>query len=159
MGSTPAPLTLTQFKSEVRNFVRDFPELNRLITGEESSDRMIEFCAFLALDEWNTTPPLSTNTFSDFPSRNILLYLTVIQLLTSVGLLKSRNKLVYNDSGFQVQTETQDDSYMRWISLFRSQVDPKVHRLKIALNIAGAFGSGVGSEYGQLHGWYGFSAA
>ena len=152
------PLSSQQFVGEVRNYLRDFTELNRLISGEESSDRMIEYCTILALDEWNTTPPVSSNTVANFPSRVILLQLTLINLLTSVGILKSRNKLVYNDSGFQVQTETQDDSYMRWVTLFRQQVDPKIHRLKVSLNIAGAFdGGGIGSEYGQLHGWYGFS--
>lgn len=137
--------------------MRDHPELNRLITGEESSNRLIEYCAILAMDEFNTTPPFSSFTIINFPSRVILLYLTIIHLLQSVGLLKSRNRLDYNDGGFSVRTEQQDQLYQRWIQIFRSQVDPHILRLKVALNIEGGWDSGVGSEYGWIHGWYGLT--
>lgn len=159
MATTQAGLSLEQFKSEVRGYLRDFPELNRLISGEESSDRMIEYCTWLAIDEWNTTPPLSAHKISDFPSRLILLQLTVCHLLTSVGILKSRNRFVYNDGGFSVQSEEQDAVYTRWIQLLRSQLNPRINRLKIAMNISDGYGSGLGSEYGWIHGWYGVEDA
>ena len=145
------------FIQEVRNYLRDFSELNRLITGEESSSRMIGYAVDLALDEFNTTPPLMAYNISDFPSRVVLLHLTLIHLLTSVGILHSRNRLSYNDGGFSVDTETQDDRYQRWIQLLRSQVDPMLTRIKVALNIEGGWGAGVQSEYAWVHGWYGYS--
>tara|TARA_B100000035_G_C20966928_1_gene539157 strand:- start:25 stop:489 length:465 start_codon:yes stop_codon:yes gene_type:complete len=148
------PLTMDQFTSEVRGYIRDFEELNRLISGEESSDRMIQYCIGLALDEYNVKPPLSSNTISNFPSRSILLQLTICHILTSVGILKSRNRFQYSDSGFSVQSEAQDDRYVRWISLIRSQVDPMIMRLKIAINISEGYGASLGSEYGWIHGWY-----
>ncbi len=157
MSTSISPLTAEQFNSEVRAYVRDFPELNRLISGEESSDRMIEYCVFLALDEWNTTPPLSTHSISGFPSRGILLRLTLCHLLTSVGILKSRNKFSYTDGGFSAQTEDQDTSYTRWIQLLRSQLNPQILRLKVALNINEGWGAGMGSEYGWINGWYGLT--
>jgi len=157
MASAAAGISMEQFKSEVRGFLRDFPELNRLISGEESSDRMIEYCTWLAIDEWNVTPPLSSHALSDFPSRFILLHLTIIHLLTSVGILKSRNRFSYSDGGFSVQTEEQDGMYQRWIQLMRSQVDAKILRLKTALNISNGWGAGLGSEYGWVHGWYGLN--
>ena len=159
MGTTP-PLSEDQFVGEVRDFVRDFPELNRLISGEESSDRMIRFCANLALDEWNTLPPLSGHAISNFPSRSILLYLTVIHLLSSVGLLKSRNAFAYSDGGFTVQTEEHDTRYQRWIQFFRTAgpaARQAMRELKVALNINGGWDAGVGSEYGWIHGWYGLT--
>jgi hypothetical protein len=120
---------------------------------------MIEYCAWLAIDEWNTTPPLSAHTITDFPSRLILLQLTLCHLLTSVGLLKSRNRFIYNDGGFSVQTEEQDVAYTRWIQLLRSQLDPRINRLKVALNISSGYGGGMGSEYGWINGWYGIEEA
>jgi len=112
---------------------------------------------WLGIDEWNTTPPIlgSINDVESFPSRVILLYLTIIHLLTSVGILKSRNRFNYSDGGFSVQTEQQDELYQRWISLIRSQVSPLIQRYKIAANIEGGWDGGVGSEYGWIHGWYG----
>tara|TARA_Y100001938_G_C7915322_1_gene341671 strand:- start:197 stop:667 length:471 start_codon:yes stop_codon:yes gene_type:complete len=156
MGVSTSP-TMSQFISEIRGYVRDFPELNRLISGEESSDRMVEYCTCLAIDEWNTTPPLSNVGISDFPSRFILLQLTLCHLLTSVGILKSRNRFAYSDGGFSVETEGQDDRYVRWIQLIRSQLEPKILRLKIAKNISEGYGASVGSEYGWIHGWYGLT--
>jgi hypothetical protein len=155
LTATPPVLEFNTFVTEVRSFIRDWEELNRLISGEESSNRTIEYCIWLALDEWNTTPPLSGNSIEDFPSRLILLHLTVIHLLSSVGILKTRNRLTYNDGGFSVQTEEQDVGYQRWIQLFRQMVDPKILKLKVALNIESGWNAGVGSEYGWLYGWYG----
>lgn len=153
----PAPLTMADFVPEVRGYLRDFSELNRLISGEESSNRMIEYCVNLAIDEFNTSPPLTRYSISAFPSRTILLYLTICHLLTSVGILKSRNRFQYSDGGWSSDTEQQDSLYQNWIQLMRSQVKPQAQALKIALNIEGGWGAGVGSEYGWIHGWYGLS--
>ena len=150
------PISEDQFISEVRGFMRDHPDLNQLIYGEESTNRQIRFAAWLAIDEWNVRPPVSSATFATFPSRFILLFLTIIHLLTSVGLLKARNSITYNDGGFSVQdNEAQERLYKQWIQVLRAQVDPVMRDLKISLNIAGGWGAGVGSTYGQLHGWYG----
>ena len=62
---------------------------------------MLEYCACLAIDEWNTTPPLSNVGISSFPSRFILLQLTLCHLLTSVGILKSRK-------GRSIATKTEE---------------------------------------------------
>ena len=150
-------LSYATFVPEVRAFIRDFPELNRLISGEETSNRLIEYCAHLAVDEYNTSPPLTRHDISSFPSRTILLNLTLIQILTSVGILHSRNRFSYNDGGFSVETEQQETLYQNWIQLLRSQTMPRMQALKVAKNIESGWGGGVGSEYGWIHGWYGLS--
>lgn len=156
MTAPPGVLTVEDFVSEVRAYIRDWKELNRIITGEESSDRMIAYAILLALDEYNTTPPLlSPVSIANFPSRVILLQLTLIHLLTSVGILKSRNRLSYSDGGWSVDTESQADEYPKWIQLLRSQVDARLVAVKISRNIEAAWGLGVPSEYAWLHGWYG----
>lgn len=153
---TSQPLTYDGFVQEVREYIRDFPELNRLISGEETSSRLIKYCALLAVDEYNTTPPLTgTYTIDSFPSRSILLHLTIIQILISAGILHSRNRFSYNDGGFSVETEQQEQLYKVWIQLLRSQVQGRLERLKVAQNIEGGWGAGVASEYGWIHDWYG----
>ena len=37
----------------IRAYLRDFPELNRLIKGEETSDRMIAWAVLDVLDDFN----------------------------------------------------------------------------------------------------------
>jgi hypothetical protein len=150
-------LSYENFVPEVRAYLRDFSELNRLISGEESSSRMISYCVHLAVDEFNTTPPLTSHKIANFPSRSILLQLTIVHLLTSVGILKSRNRFQYSDGGWSSDTEQQDSAYQNWIQLLRSQLNPRLQSLKIALNIEGGWGAGVPSEYGWINGWYGLS--
>lgn len=150
MATTP---DLEAFAEEVRYYLRDFPELNRLISGEESSSRMVQYCALLALEEWNARSPVQYTSVKAFPSRGILLQLTIIQLLTSAGILHSRNRLPYNDGGFQADTEAQADEYPKWIQLLRAQVNPLIERLSVRLNIAGAYGGGVPSQYSLLSNW------
>tara|TARA_Y100001973_G_scaffold106120_1_gene182163 strand:- start:8635 stop:8859 length:225 start_codon:yes stop_codon:yes gene_type:complete len=74
-----------------------------------------------------------------------------------VGILKSRNRFVYSDSGFSVETDKQDDRYTRWIGVLRTQTNPMVMRLKVALNIADGYGAGLSSDYGWINGWYGIT--
>ena len=45
----------------VRAKLRDYPELNRLIEGRETSDREIAFAIMETIDDFNTTPPLIQN--------------------------------------------------------------------------------------------------
>lgn len=151
------PPDLEAFAEEVRYYVRDFPELNRLISGEESSSRMVQYCALMALEEWNARSPVQFASVSAFPNRLILMTLTVIQLLTSVGILHSRNRLPYNDGGFTADTEAQADEYPKWIQMLRAQVNPLIERLIVRLNIAGAYGGGVPSEYSLIHNWAAWS--
>lgn len=156
MAPTPS-IALQSFTDEVRRFTRDHPELNRLISGVESSDRTIHYCITLAIDEWNSTPPLETRSLENFPSRFVLLYLTIIHLLVSASILKMRNKFRYVDGQWTSDTEPQAELYPQMIGLLRQQVAQVMRDIKVANNIASAWGRGVHSEYGWINGWYGYT--
>lgn len=142
---------------EVRDYLNDYPQLNRLITGRMASNGLIQFSMRLALDEFNTTPPLIGRYNADnFPSLDIFLKLTLIHVLTSAALLHARNKIAYNDGGYSVETEQQEMLYQRWVQIFRQEVSARIQQLKIALNIEGGWGDGLGSEYAYTAGWYGW---
>lgn len=141
---------MSQFVGEVRDYLRDYPELNRLIVGEETSNKQIEYAVNLALDEWNSTPPPIKHTLSNFPSRTILLMLTLIYILHSAGMKKSRDHLPFNDGGFVVPAEEQTTLYSNWISMLRNQVNPLIARLKVALNIEGSGEAAAASEYSMI---------
>ena len=49
--------TFRAFVQTVRGYLRDFPELNRLVAGEESTDRQIAWSVLDALTDFNGTPP------------------------------------------------------------------------------------------------------
>lgn len=148
-------ISLEQFVGTVRLFMRDYPQLNRLIQGEEHSDRLIAWAVVDALDDFNGTPPLTGYGLSNFPNKYLLVRGTVISLLESVGLLMTRNHLTFSDGGIQVGVSDKTPLIQSWIQLLTNKYEDKKMRLKIALNIENGWGGGVHSEYLWTAGFYG----
>lgn len=148
-------IALQQFVGMVRDFMRDYSEVNRLIQGEEHSDRLIVWAILDALEDFNTTPPMTSYSLTTFPSKGLLLRGTVINLLQSVGLLMTRNHLTFSDGGIQVGVSDKTPLIQSWIQLFTNVYEQKKDRLKIALNIENGWGGGVHSEYLWTSGFYG----
>lgn len=148
-------VAIAQFVGLVRAYMRDYPELNRLIKGEEHSDRLIAWAVIDAIDDFNSTPPMTNYQLSNIPSKSLLLRGTVISLLESIGLLMSRNHLTFSDGGIQVGASDKTPLIQSWIQLLGNKYEDKKQKLKIALNIEGGWGGGVHSEYLWTNGFYG----
>lgn len=148
-------IPLEQFVGIVRAFMRDYPELNRLIKGEEHSDRLIAWAIIDAIDDFNTTPPMTGYGLINFPSKHLLLRGTVISLLESVGLLMTRNHLTFSDGGIQVGVSDKTPLIQSWIQLYTNKYERKKKELKIAINIENGWGGGLHSEYLWTSGYYG----
>lgn len=154
-GLPNAMLTLDQAVQLVRGFTRDYPELNRLIAGEESSNRQIVWAILDTLDDWNTTPPLTHFSISNFPSRYLLVRGSVISLLESIGLLQTRNQLSFSDGGIQVGINDKTPFIQRWLEMFKNTYEHKKERFKVAYNIETAWEGGINSEYRFVNNFYG----
>jgi hypothetical protein len=148
-------LELNNFVQQVRTFLRDYPETNRLVDGVESSNRQIVWALSDTLDDYNWTPPFSSYTLNSFPSKSLLIRGTVISLLESIGLLQTRNQLAFNDGGIQVGLNDKTPFIQAWLQLFRNSYEEKKMRLKIAQNIESAWDGGVFSEYRFVNNFYG----
>lgn len=148
------PKEVLGFMNLVRAKMRDFPELNRLIAGQETSDRMVLLAMAEAVDDFNTTPPLiGAYNFDNFPSMSLLLDGTIINILESVGLLQTRNHLVYSDGGIQVGVSDKVPELFQWLNWFTQKYEATKVKLKQAINLQGALnGSGVPSEYRYVNG-------
>lgn len=157
-GSSP---TFNAFIAQTRLFMRDFPELNRLVAGEESSDRMIAFAAMEALSDFNSEPPnLGFYTFDMFVSKGWVHPLrngTICQLLHMVGLLQTRNHLPFSDGGLNVAVSDKTPLIQAWIQLFCSKWENWKVKTKVAQNIAGILTGegGVSSELFAVNGYFG----
>ena len=140
--------------SAVRAFMRDHPALNRLTSKEETSPRLIAFCVMMALSEINATPPLTSWSLSVVPAYLMILS-SVVTVLESVVLLKTRNKLQFSDGGVTISREN-PELIASMISLFRSTLDRKLKDYKIARSIDDALtgGGGVFSELWWVNGSY-----
>lgn len=155
-SKTPnAHLQLDRFVQQIRTFMRDYPELNRLVSGVESSNRQIIWAIFDALDEFNTEPPFTSFALENFPSKHLLVRMTVISLLQSIGLLMTRNQITFSDGGITVGINDKTPLIQSWLQLFMNSYEDKKKKLKVAYNIETAWGGGVFSEYRFVNNFYG----
>jgi len=141
--------------------MRDQPELNRIVRGQESTDRQIAWAVMDALSDFNGTPPfLGTASLEDLLGRNqqaLLLRMTVIALIESVGLLQTRNHLNYSNGGINVGVNDKTPMLMQWLQYYRSFTEQMKQRVKVSFNIEGILGpgnSGVFSEYWAVNACY-----
>ncbi len=156
-GVTPA---MASFVQVVRDFTRDHPELNRLIAGQESNDRLIAWAVLDAISLFNGTPHFTNLSLEDLLSRNqhsLMLRLTTITLLESVGLLQTRNHINYSNGGLNVGVNDKTPLILQWLQYFRATTMQMMERTKVALNIEGILGSsnsGVHSELWAVNATY-----
>ena len=140
----------------VRTYMRDYGELNRLISGQESSPRMVGWAVIDTLDDFNTTPPLiGTFALTEHPSIHLIVRGATITLLESVMMLHARNHLSYSDGGISIGKWDKAPLLQGILQMMKATYEEKKLRLKVALNIARAWGGSVPSEYSQINGWYG----
>jgi hypothetical protein len=143
-----------EFVQMVRFYMRDNAELNRLVAGEESTDRQIAWAVMDALADFNGTPPFLGNTDLDgmlgMQQHSLLLRMTVCNVIESVGLLQTRNHINYSNGGITVGVNDKTPMLMNWLQYFRATTDQMKQRVKVAMNIGSILGptnSGVHSEY------------
>jgi hypothetical protein len=155
-----ASQTTQDFVQMVRLYMRDFAELNRIVSGEETSDRMIAWAVFDAMSDFNGTPHLTSLTLEDLLQRNqhaLLLRMTVCSVVESVGLLQTRNHINYSDGGTNVGVNDKTPLLMNWLQYYKSWVTQQKQRVKVALNIEGILGpsqTGVHSELWSVNATY-----
>jgi hypothetical protein len=153
--------TFNAFIQTVRLFTRDHPQLNRLVKGEESSDRMIAWAIHDFLSDFAGTPPnLGFFSLEDLFERyyqSFALRGTTVALLESVGILQTRNQLSFSDGGISVGVSDKSPMLLQWISQFRNKYEQEKIQKKVSMNIENAMGSmaGAPSEYTFLGGWFG----
>lgn len=141
----------------VRLFMRDYAELNLLIRGEESTDRMVVWATQDFLSDFNGTPPFTGYMLEELASRNLqnlCVRGTVITLLQSVMLLHARNYLPFSDGGMQVAINDKTPVIQSMLQLFQAQYEQQKRMVKTALNIEQLLDyqpSGVHSDYFGLY--------
>ena len=136
------------FLRQVRRFMQDYPALNALLQGQESSEGMLELFVDMALDDWSTTPPLlgRVSDVSAHPSRYLLMLKVTVIALQSSAMLYARNNLTYSDGGVQLNAADRAPLYLQIAELFEKQYREGKMRLLQTMNAENAYG-GVHSEY------------
>jgi hypothetical protein len=149
--------SMKTFVQVVREFLRDHPELNRLIAGQETNNRMIAWSILDAISLFNGTPHLTSYSLDELMAINqqyLLVRLTTCTILESVGLLQTRNHINYSDGGLNVGVNDKTPLIMNWLQYFRASTMQMLQRTKVALNMSSILGPtnvGVHSEYWAIN--------
>src|SRR5271155_3030637 len=126
------------FVQMIRLYARDFPELNRIVAGEESSDRQIAWAVYDAMSDFNGTPHFTSFTLDDLLQLNqhaLILRMATISLIESVGLLQTRNHINYSNGGINVGVNDKTPMLMNWLTYFKAFTEQMKQRVKVAINI------------------------
>lgn len=150
--------TLPQHIQSVRLFTRDFAQLNLLIRGQESDDRMIAWATLDFLSDFNATPHFTNLTLDDlivsYGASSFCVRGTVCALLESLMLLYSRNHLPLSDGGHTMTINDKAPMIQAMLQTFRSAYEQNKSRMKVAMNVNALLDigpSGVHSDYFALN--------
>lgn len=142
----------------VRFFMRDYAELNRLTAGKDHSNRHIMWAVLDTLSDWSSTPPFIGADLTAIIQRgwqSIFVRGCAISLIESLHFLHLRNFVSYSDGGVNLQIEN-PQLLQAALQLLKNQYEQKKKQVLIAANIEGAFeGSGVPSEYLFVNSFWG----
>lgn len=148
------------FIHTMRFWMRDHPQLNRLIRGEESSNRLIAWAVLDFLSDFSQTPPplgqFSIERVLDLGYGSLARRGTALALFESVGMLQTRNQLNFSDGGINVAISDKTPTLQQWWSMFLNKYEQDKMKIKISLNIQQLWGdAGVYSEYTFINGFLG----
>ena len=156
----PLSPAMQAFVPVVRGFMRDLEELNRLIAGQETGDRMIAWSILDAISRFNGTPHFTKFSLEDLlgmEQHYLLLRMTVETVLESVGLLQTRNHINYSNGGINVGVNDKTPMIQSWLQMYSARNDQLVTRVKVAINIGYILGPenvGVHSELWAVNSTY-----
>lgn len=141
-------LAMPEFIQLVRKFICDFPKANELRGVAESTDPEIALYAMLALDDYNSTPPLiAPVAFEGHPSTGMLMLGTLCHLFMSKGILQLRNSLSYSDGGVSVNVWDKGPAYAGNAQMFGQMWESKKIALKRSINLSAGWGVVQSSEF------------
>lgn len=141
-------LAVPEFIQLVRKFCCDFPRANELRGVAECTDPEIAMYAMLALDDYNSTPPLIAPVpFESHPSTGLLLLGAVTYYFMSKGILQLRNSLSYSDGGIAVNVWDKGPAYAGNAQMFGQLWESKKIAIKRSINISNGWGVVQSAEF------------
>jgi len=137
---------------EVREFIQDKVEKNRLLDGNEFEPTQIELAMEMAVDRFNMIIPLGSANMFTFPSKTLLLYGTLANLFAGQAALLARNTMNYSDGGIQIPVEERSQLYVGLAEMYEAAFTTSAKAIKLQTNIESGWG-GVSSDYASFPVW------
>jgi len=150
--STPTDTeTLQELINDIRLEMRDYEELNKLINGQENSDRVIARAIRSVLTHFNGMPPLikATYAWDTFPNRGLLITGVVGRLQRQVADLDNRNFFPASDGQVGIPSRQKGQFVFQAASQKWQEFVQEARLLRVSLNYTEALGGiGIASEAG-----------
>lgn len=137
---------------EVRTYIQDRSENNKLLDDEEFPEPMILLAMDLALSEYNSIPPISSETVNTFKNKAILMSGTLYKLFQGQAALLFRNHMNYTDGGLNIPIEERGQFYQAMASMYQQDFITASARYKAQANIEAGWGE-VRSDYANFPAW------
>lgn len=154
----PTASVLTSHVQGVRLFMRDFADVNLLIRGEETPDRVYAFATMDFLSDFNGTPPFTRFSLDDmvvqYQLSSFAIRGTVISVLQSLMIMYARNNLPFSDGGLSVNINDKAPIIQSMLGILQASYEQKLRMVKTSINVytlLDSAPSGVQSEYTMLH--------
>lgn len=155
--------TFKNFVNGLRDFLRDYAPLNRIVENVETSDRMLAHSTLMMLSDFSGSPPplgwfdLDRLVDTHYMYHTCIAGAAYYTMMSVLNLMK-RNELPFNDGGLTVDTPALMAQIERQAILFRDQWERQKRAKKISLNIEGVYGvDSTSSEYATINDWVGRS--
>jgi hypothetical protein len=137
--------------TDVRAYAKDIPELNILLEQElQSSNELVTLAMRLAVDDYNTFPPVSQYSVDNFFSDSLLLLGTLYHLANSEAERQLRNQITFSAQGIQAAVDDKAQVYASLAQSYKAQFEQKSRELGQAMNMEAAWG-GVHSPYAGIN--------
>lgn len=139
---------LDRYTHLVRNYLQDYEENNFLLEdSEEFSDKLIKQNVLMALDLFNLTIGHMTNyKLEAFPVPTLLILGASGLVLTSGGILQTRNHFTISDGGLGGPISEKTDYYKAWGESLLNQFATFSGKFKESVNVEGGYNS-ISSSY------------
>lgn len=140
--------TIKKATEVLRTYIKDTPQLNKLLGGKYENDpAAAELCIWMALDDWNATPPpIPATGLKSHPAKSLLIKCAALECLRSAGIWHSREHMPSTDGGTSADDHAKFGEYSNWINNMAQEYQTGKLNVKKSINMAMAFG-GYFSEY------------
>lgn len=146
--------TIKRAAQVLRTYLKDRPEMNKLLGGKyENSPEELELCIWMALDDWNSTPPpISPTDLKNHPAKGLLIKGAAVEALRSALIWHMRERMPSSDGGTSADDHAKE--YESIIAQLNNEYQTGKLNVKKSINASMAFGeyfseyfvSGVGYE-------------
>ena len=138
---------------DIREFLRDHPETNRLTDEVDFTAEQINRARNFVVADFNSIPVITSFPEDRFPFVNILLYGMAAWLLNGLAVQQTRNHLPYSTSGgVQVDDQNKGPQFSALADRFQALYEQKARETKNQINLDQGWGR-VNSEYFTNRSW------